>query len=167
MFSRVTVIPAFKWHSTGYEEAIGSIFPIVKALRVTPFHGMTNILLKSKKVAVVNVVEPTICCIEVGRAVGPNHTTTIAKQTKWWPQKTGELLASMYQFGTFNYINHLNNVPEASVSFSVYGILAIPTLASILFKMVVNEHGCHVQLLYEGSSIELGTVLEEVAGLIV
>ena len=69
--------------------------------------------------AVVNVVKPTI---EVGRAVG---TITIAKQTKWWPQKTGELLASMYQFRTFNYIDHLNGVPEASVSFSVYGILAI------------------------------------------
>ena len=70
-YKNLEVIPAFQWGPNGYEEDISSLFPRVRALRITPFHGMSDILIKSKRIAVINVVDsPAICCIEVGES-GP------------------------------------------------------------------------------------------------
>ena len=48
-----------------YVEKIATIFPNIKALRVSPFHGMTGIILQNKNVGLISVSE-AICCVEVG-----------------------------------------------------------------------------------------------------
>ena len=74
-YKNLEVIPAFQWGPNGYEEDISSLFPRVRALRITPFHGMSDILIKSKRIAVINVVDsPAICCIEVGESGLAPHT---------------------------------------------------------------------------------------------
>ena len=68
----------------------------------------------------------------------------------------------MYQFGALDYVNSLAAAPDA-VNFSVYGLLAIRTIASIVLKMVVNEDACHVHLVYEGGGLDLDSALEHIS----
>ena len=78
VFRDVEVIPAFQWKASGYEEAIGSLFPTVRALHVTLFHGMTDILLRCKQVAVINILQPScVCCVEVGKSGGSTHMIAV------------------------------------------------------------------------------------------
>ena len=72
-----------------------------------------------------------------------------------------ELIASMYTFGTLHFPNSLQVVPE-SVLFTSYRILAIRGIVSMLLQLTVDNQGCHVHILYQGSTVEFATVLEEV-----
>lgn len=75
MFRGMSVHAAFEWTSANYERKIVSIFPNVTALRVSPFHGMTDILIRhSLHVGVIKVdsygaiefPKMSVCCVEVG-----------------------------------------------------------------------------------------------------
>ena len=88
-----------------FEDKIGAIFPAVGSFKLSPFHGMTDILLHHRGIGAVAVCEPNICCIEVGTVKTPTCSITIGGVVRKWPQKLGEVLASMYLFGALNYVN--------------------------------------------------------------
>lgn len=153
-FDGVNLYPAFEWRATTYQQEIGNLFPNVPSSQISPFHGVTDILMICNKVGVARVSDveevPTTCEIHVGGF------------RKVWPQKLGEVLASMHFFGTLHYINNLNNVPE-DIAFTVYGMLVIRTIGFIIVKMVVNGDGCSVFLVQEGHSLALANGLEFLA----
>ena len=62
---------------------------------------------------------------------------TVARSSKMWPQKTGELLASMYQFGALDYVNSLAAAPDA-VNFSVYGMVILPEIFIVKVIEIVS-----------------------------
>ena len=68
--------------------------------------------------------------------------------TQVWPEKVGELLASMYLFGTLNYLNNLRNTP-ANILWTTYGLLAIRDTGCLVLKMTLDETHCSVQLMHE------------------
>ena len=162
-FTGVKVVPAFRWKPNGYQAEISTIFSNVKCIHATPFHGMTDILLVGEKsLGLIRVQETTVVCsVEVGvyKATCP---VTIAGEVKMWPEKMGELLASMYFFGTLNYLNNLLNMPADHFSFATYGLLAIRSIGCIVIEMVLDHTGCHVRLVHEGGMLSLGEALEYV-----
>ena len=92
-----------------------------------------------------------ICTVEVGLDKGPTHPITVACSLRRWPEKVGELLASMFAFGTLNYCNHLRATPPPEeVRWKAYGLLAIRSAGCLLLEMQLNKEGCHVKLLHEG-----------------
>ena len=115
----VNVVPAFLWKPNGFHAEISTIFSNVKCIRATPFHGMTDILLIGEKsLGLIRVQETTgVCSVEVGVDKEATCPVTIAGEVKVWPEKMGELLASMYFFGTLNYLNNLLNMPADHISF--------------------------------------------------
>ena len=102
-FCGVDVHAAFRWTARNFEDKIGTLFPNVKSLHMSPFCGMTDILLCKQHVAVIKVseteIEVPVCCVEIG--VGKPATCTISVDgvIRIWPKKIGELLASMHLFG--------------------------------------------------------------------
>ena len=94
----VNVVPAFLWKPNGFQAEISTIFSNVKCTRATPFHGMTDILLIGEKsLGLIRVQETTVVCsVEVGVDKEATCPVTIAGEEKVWPEKMGELLASMY-----------------------------------------------------------------------
>ena len=52
-------------HAGDYKEKISNVFPSVQAPHVTPFNGMTDILLRSKQITIVGVVIIIIIIIEL------------------------------------------------------------------------------------------------------
>ena len=165
-FTGVKVVPAFWWKPNGYQAEISTIFSNVKFVHPTPFHGMTDILLLGeKRIALVRVQETTVVCsAEVGVNKEANCAITIAGEVKVWPEKMGELLASMHFFGTLNYVNNLRAMPEDHFSFATYGLLAIRSIGCIVLEMVLDHTGCHVKLVHEGGMLSLGEALEYVVG---
>ena len=153
-FNGVHLYPAFKWCATTYQQKIGNLFPNVHSSQISPFYGMTDILLINNKVGVARISDveevPTTCEIHIGGF------------RKVWPQKLGEVLASMHFFGTLHYINNLNNAPE-DIAFTVYGMLVIWTIGFITMKMVVSGEGCRVFLVQEGHCLALAKGLEFLA----
>ena len=90
-----------------------------------------------------------------------NKKTTevpIASELRRWPEIVGELMASMYLFGTLNFLNHLTGMP-GMVKFETYGVLAI---GSLLLKMTLDNTECRVSLIHEGGTLALGNILEYV-----
>ena len=89
---------------------------------------MTDLLLMGpESVGVVRVSnERFICAVEVGISKMTTTPVTVGNELKMWPEKLGELLASMYMFGTLNYLNNLHKPPE-SISWTAFGILALPS----------------------------------------
>ena len=65
-FRGIKLHAAFNWTSGNYIQKIATLFPNVKALRVSPFHGMTDIILQSRSLGLVTISEPSVCCVEVG-----------------------------------------------------------------------------------------------------
>ena len=49
-FREIEIIPAFQWKGGNYEEKIGSHFPAIKSLCISPFHGMTDFILRHQRV---------------------------------------------------------------------------------------------------------------------
>ena len=135
---------AFKWALGNYVEKIATIFPNIKALCVSPFHGMTGIILQNE----------AICCVEVGVMRTPTCSFLLGGVMRMWPLKVGELLASMHVYGTLNYANSLVDFTQPSLS--VYGILIVRTIGCILVKMFVSSNGCQVSVLHEGRSAQVG-----------
>lgn len=76
-----------------------------------------------------------------------------------WPQKLGELLASMYVFGTLNYLNGLPESSDDGMSITVHGLLAVRPIGYLLLRMVLDGDGCCVQVLHEGGVLEIGRAL--------
>ena len=72
----------------------------MKCIHATPFHGMTDILLiGEKRLGLIRVQETTgVCSVEVEVDKEATCPVTIAGEVKVWPEKMGELLASMYFF---------------------------------------------------------------------
>ena len=98
---------------------------------------MTDILLRHRGIGAVAVCEPNICCIEVGTVKTPTCSITIGGVVQKWPQKLGEVLASMYLFGALNYVNSLTTTPD-KISFTAL------IMRSILLRLVVDDTGCNV-----------------------
>ncbi len=159
----VTIIPAYLWKSNDYQSQIGKLFPRVRFIHAAPFHGMTDLLLfGNRSVAVINIVDDDIICsVEVGCIKGSMCPITISCVRKVWPEKVGELLASMYQFGTLNYLNNLKAMPK-EISMIIYGILAIRLSGCLVVKMRLDSSGCCVQLLHDGPVTSLGEAIQQV-----
>ena len=155
----ITVVPAFQWKPINYRTDISTLFKHVKDLQATPFKGMTDILLIGQKnVAVVRVEELTVVC-----SVEATCTVTVAGEIKKWPEKLGELLASMYWFGTLNYLNNLRNMPTTdTIGWTTYGVFAIRTLGFMILRMKLDHTGCGVTLIQEGAMPKLGSAMEYV-----
>ena len=163
----IKVIDAFKWTPTEYVAEICTLFPSVVDVSVSPFHGMTDILLLGEgRSCVVQLNDPQVLC---SVEIGPAHTSTcgiaIATQVKRWPQKVGELLASMYLFGTLNYLNTLTIIPQR-IMWEIYGVFIMRGTGCILLKMTLSDTDCRVCLLFEGGILSLGAVLEYVINVI-
>ena len=152
----ITVLPAFKWKPSTYRSEICTLFQNVMDLQVTPFKGMTDILLLGKKtVAMLRVVE-----LGIDRAA--TCTVTVAGQVKKWPEKIGELLASMYMFATLNYLNNLCQTPD-KLGWTTYGMFAIRHIGFIILKMTLDQTGCVVTLFREGTMLDLGEAVAYLA----
>ena len=165
-FRDISLHAAYEWTASNYENRIGSLFPKTVFLKICPFHGMTDILMIAKRVALVRVTYPQIqhhiCCVEVGTSRPPACSVVIGGVTKVWPQKFGELLASMNFFGALHHVNNMETVPE-NVSFTAYGMLVIRSISFILLRMVVNRSGSHVYFLHEGGCLDMGQGLQLIA----
>ena len=156
-------IPVYCWPSTTYKARVGSLFPNVLSLPIAPFQGMTDILLLGKHgTAVVNVSEECVVSIEVEMSKGPTFPVSVASRMRDWPQKIGELLASMYYFSTCNYLNSLRTLPGA-IQWTGYGILTIRSVGYIALRMVLDCTGCHVHLIHEGCPLSLGSCLRYIS----
>ena len=157
---RLQAIPVYCWPAATYRARVGSLFPNVLSLPVAPFQGMTDILLLGKHgTAVVNVSEECVVSIEVGMSTFP---VSVASRMRDWPQKVGELLASMYYFSTCNYLNSLHTLPGA-IQWTSYGILTIRSVGYIALRMVLDCTGCHVQLIHEGCPLSLGSCISYIS----
>jgi hypothetical protein len=55
----------------------------------------------------------------------------ISCKMKRWPDKVGELLGSMYFFGTLKYLSTLTTIPE-KVKWETYGVLAIRSMGTLI-----------------------------------
>ena len=157
----VRVIEAFKWMPNSYTSEVSTLFPRVMGIRAALFRGMTDIIIMGKSsISVVNL--PVLCSIEIGD-LGKQKTTEvpIASELKRWPEKVGELMASMYLFGTLNFLNHLTGMP-GMVKFETYGVLAMRGVVSLLLKMTLDNTECRVSLIHEEGTLALGNILEYV-----
>ena len=160
----VSIIPAYLWKASDYQSHIGRLFPRVRGIRAAPFHGMTDLLLfGNRSIAVINIEDndDIICSVEVGCLKGSMCPITISGARKVWPEKLGELLASMYLFGTLNYLNNLRAMPK-EISVKTYGILAVRLTGCLVVRMQLDGSGCCVQLLHEGSVSTLGAAIQQV-----
>lgn len=132
-------------------------------LRISPFHGMSDILILGlASVGVVRVVEQHryVCAVEVGIHKEVTFPITIACTLKRWSDKVGELLASTYLFDTLNYVNSLKQLPS-KLQFRSYGLLAaIRTIGCIVVQFDMDSSGCHVKLFHEGGTFSMGDALE-------
>ena len=88
---------------------------------------MTDIILQNKKLGLISVSEAI--CVEVGVMRTPTCSFSLGGIMRMWPLKVGELLESMYVYGTLNYANSL--VDFTQPSFGVYGILIVRTIGCI------------------------------------
>ena len=102
-----------------------------------------------------------MCAVEVGLAVSGTAALTIAGGVNKWPEMIGELLASMYFFGTLNYLNNLCHIPD-SIMWTTYGVLAVRSTGCIVLQMILDTTGCHVQLLHKSGVLSLGSAIEYV-----
>ena len=162
-FQGVKVTPAYLWDTGSYQQQIHSIFPRVLSLKASPFRGMTDILLTKTRVALINI-DGGLCCIEVGIGKGRTHAVHVGAAVKVWPQKLGELLASMFMFGTLRYLNNLSSPNTLTMGgFTTYGILAIHKIGCIVLRLDVDERGSWVHVVHEGTPKSMGKVLAQVA----
>ena len=135
----------------------------MRCIRAAPFHGMTDVLLfGNRSIAVINIEDNDIIgSVEVGCMKGIMYPITISCARKVWPEKVGELLASMYLFGTLNYLNNLKATPK-EISVITYGILAVRLTGCLVVRMQLDGSGCCVQLLHEGCVSTLGAAIQQV-----
>jgi hypothetical protein len=168
VFKGIQIVDAFNWKSSTWESSLLSVFTnIPRNFRVTPFHGMTDVLLIGDKgIGQLNhrTTEPSAVCtslttdseplafaLEIGLGQAVPYEIAFAQKGKRLsvPEKAGELLASMYQFSSLNYINNRWSEPIDSVSWTGYGILALRGFGTTAFQMTLNESGCHVTVLWQ------------------
>ena len=141
-----------------YTSEVSTLFPRVMGIRAAPFRGTTDIIMGKSLISVVNL--PVPCSMEIGD-LGKQKTTEvpIASELKRWPEEVGELMASMYLFGTLNFLNHLTGMP-GMVKFETYG--GVLVIRSLLLKMTLDNTECRVSLIHEGETLALGNILEYV-----
>lgn len=107
-------------------------------------------------------LEAHLFCIELGIQKGPTCPIAIGCHMHSWPEKVGELLASMDYYATCHYLDNLRYIPQV-VTWAVYGVFAIRTCGCMVLKMVLDGTGCHVYLIHEGSLLSLGPAIEHVS----
>ena len=101
--NHLQIVPAYRWGPKSYLSEVATLFSNMTTLPVSPFQGMTDILLIAEcSVAPIRAatLEEHVCCIEVGIVMGPTFPIFFGSTRKMWPQKLGELLASMHYYGT-------------------------------------------------------------------
>ena len=158
------IVPAYCWAPKTYLSRVATLFSNITTLPVSPFQGMTDILLVAEcSVALIRtaILEEHVCC----EGKEPTYPIFFGSTRKIWPQRLGELLASMHYYGTCHYLNSLTNLP-AAIEWTTYGIFTVRAVGCMVLKMNLDNTGCHVQLLYEGSSLSLGKAIEAVAKLL-
>jgi hypothetical protein len=161
----VNVISAFTWTPATYTTEIGKIFPNVGCISAAPFHGMTDLLLVGDNlVGVLNVEEAEQILCTVGTTQGACTSITLGDIRTVLPEKTGELLASMYFFGTLNYLNKLKGMPEG-ISWTSYGVLAMRMAGCLVMQMTLSSDGCKVNILNEGGIGRLGGAIQYVVNI--
>ena len=97
------------------------------------------------------------------RSNGATCAVTVAGEVKKWPEKLGELLASMYWFATLNYLNNLCNMPTTdTISWTTYGVFAIRTIGFMILRMKLDHTGCVATPIQEGKMSKLGSAMEYV-----
>ena len=120
---------------------------------------MTDLLLMAENSLALVHVEDTsfICSVELGIQKDTTCPITISYEVTIWPEKVGELLASMYFFGTLNYLNNLRNTANtpANILWTTYGLLAIRDTGCLVLKMTLDETRCCVQLMHGVFTLEL------------
>jgi hypothetical protein len=126
---------------------------------------MTDILLFGRDIAVLHVHDESVLCIEISLQKKTVYPITIGSWMQEWPQKIGELLASVYYYGTCHYLNNLRTLPT-SVTWKSHGILTIRSYGCIVLEMVLDDTGCHVYLIHEGYSQTLGPAIEHICTLL-
>ena len=121
----VRVIPAYRWGPKTYCSSVGTVFRNIVLEPTAPFQGMTDILLVGNhKVALIRSIEfECVCCVEIGIRYGPTYSLVIEERWKIWPEKMGELLASMYYYGS-NFLNNFRNCPTP-LTWTCYGIFVM------------------------------------------
>ena len=123
---------------------------------------MTDIiLLGPRNVGLLSVSSEPLFATEVGLRKDVGCTLTIGQGMKVWPEKVGEMLASMYYLATCNYLDKLKTIP-AAIQWRAYGVFTIRSLSCLVLQMDLDGDGCHVSMLYEGSNLSLGAVIEYV-----
>ena len=134
-----------------FNQLRGALFPNVQSLQVSPFNGMTDIILRHKMLAVVRVVD----CIEIASWKTPTCCFSLAGVIKLWPKKLGELLASMHLYASLEQSSQ-----PAAVSAEALGMLAVRSIGCILVCMVIDEDGSHVYVIHEGGCISIASALD-------
>ena len=131
---------------------------------VSSFQGMTDILLCTpSNITLLRAasLEECVCCVEVGIQKETTFPLAVGTMQKRWPQKVGELLASMHYYGTLWYLNQFTNLPT-EVKWTAYGLFTLQSVGCLLLKMSQSKEDFLVELLHEGGCLSLGTALEAV-----
>ena len=158
----IKVVPAYKWQPQSYHLELTTLFPNVMDLKVAPFHGMSDIVLVAKSVAVIHSQEPSpAVCVGMNRGAACPVTVSFLRKL---PEKLGELLASTYLFATQNYLNNLHGTPPANtLKWRAYGILAIRATGVLYVQMDLDNDSCRVKLLHDSDGVfTLSAVLDHV-----
>ena len=169
----IQIVDAFTWRSSTWESSLLSVFTnIPRNFRVTLFHGMTDVLMiggKGTAQLLHRSIDPGATCtsvtvdsesvhgpglsfaLEIGLAKAVPFEIIFAQNGKRLslPEKAGELLASMYQFGCLNFINRRWFKAIDSVSWTAYGILALRGFGTTALEMTLDESGCQVIVLWQ------------------
>ena len=89
----------------------------------------------------------------------PTFDVVIRGKKRYLPKKLAELLASMYQFSTLNYLNKNyelynkeKNLPQPQ--WKSYGILVDRARSLKFVKMEINNTSCRSTIMYTSASTE-------------
>ena len=161
----IEIFECFRWVSpTSIKRELCSVFKNLSAsdLKVTPFYGSTDLFLRGNNCLLIRQAtddedfeEETLCCSITHMAT---FDVLIRGKKRYLPKKLAELLASMYQFSTLNYLNKNyelynkeKNLPQPQ--WKSYGILVVP-LSLKFVKMEINNTSCRSTIMYTSSSTE-------------
>ena len=88
--SHFQIVPAFHWRPKEYLTEVATLFRNVTTLPVSPFQGMTDMLICSKSnIALLcpTNLEECVCCVEVGTLKEATYPLAVGTTQKRWLQK--------------------------------------------------------------------------------
>ncbi len=161
----IEIVNAFTWKSSTWESSLLSVLtniPINFRVTISWYDGCVG----GKGIGQLHhrSTDPSATCtsvttdsgsvafvLEIGLGKAVPYEIVFPQKGKRLslPEKAGELLASMYQFGCLNFINHRWSEAIDSVSWTAYGTLALRGFATTALQMTLNESGCHVTVLWQ------------------